>query len=90
MVDCEGNGQTLRILSNLEHYSKKAGANLARRTLLGCLEYPVEFSKVENKHVKPKLIDDAPMPMLIGRKISKPLKCYLNTEKRVVQWILTP
>ena len=86
----EGNGQTLRILSKLEDYSKKAGANLARRTLLGCLKYPVEFSKVENKHVKPRLIDDKSMPILIDRKISKPPKCYLNTEERVVQWILAP
>ena len=86
----EGNGQTLRILSKLEHYSENAGANLARRTLLGCLKYPVEFSKVENECMKPRLIDDKSMPVLIDRKISKPPKCYLNTEERVVQWILAP
>jgi dGTPase len=40
----EGNGQTLRILSRLETFSQGAGANLARRTLLGVLKYPVAFS----------------------------------------------
>ena len=86
----EGNGQTLRILSRLEYYSDKVGANLARRTLLGCLKYPVEFSKVENKGIKPRLIDDASMPILIDREISKPPKCYLKTEKDIVEWILDP
>jgi dGTPase len=33
----EGNGQTLRILTKLEKFSERAGANLARRTLLGVL-----------------------------------------------------
>ncbi len=86
----EGNGQTLRILSNLEHYPENAGANLARRTLLGCLKYPVEFSKVENKRMKPRLIHNASMPILIDRKISTPPKCYLKTEKDIVEWILDP
>ena len=86
----EGNGQTLRILSKLEDYPENAGANLARRTLLGCLKYPVEFSKVESKCMKPELIDDASMSILINRKISKPPKCYLKTEERVVKWILAP
>ena len=86
----EGNGQTLRILSKLEHYPENAGANLARRTLLGCLKYPVEFSKVENKHMKPRLIHNASMPILIDRKISTPPKCYLKTEKDIVEWILDP
>ena len=34
----EGNGQTLRILSRLKNFSKGAGANLTRRSLLGVLK----------------------------------------------------
>ena len=51
----EGNGQTLRILSRLEKFSKVAGANLMRRTLLGVLKYPVPFSLAMNVDIRPAL-----------------------------------
>jgi len=42
----EGNGQTFRILTQLEPYTECNGMNLTRRTLLGLLKYPVYLSKI--------------------------------------------
>ena len=86
----EGNGQTLRILSKLENYSEENGANLARRTLLGCLKYPASFKELENNKLIPKQINSSILPTLIDHKVCKPPKCYLDTEKPVVKWLLKP
>lgn len=51
----EGNGQTLRILSKLENFSKKDGANLTRRALLGILKYPIKYSEAKCKDISPSL-----------------------------------
>lgn len=42
----EGNGQTFRIVTTLEPYTERYGMNLARRTLLGLVKYPVHMSQV--------------------------------------------
>ena len=42
----EGNGQTFRILTQLEPYTEFNGMNLTRRSLLGLLKYPVYLSEV--------------------------------------------
>jgi len=42
----EGNGQTFRILTQLEPYTEYNGMNLTRRSLLGLLKYPVCLSQV--------------------------------------------
>ena len=82
----EGNGQTLRILSRLENFSKGAGANLSRRTLLGVLKYPAPFSQTNNQT---PALDEGPTSLrLLDVKASKPPKCYLNSEQDVVDWVL--
>ncbi|NML87474.1 dGTPase [Sphingobium sp. TB-6] len=86
----EGNGQTLRILSRLEKFSAGAGANLMRRTLLGVLKYPVPFSQAYNPACAPRLNDKPTAIRIIDRAASKPPKCYLDSERQVVQWILAP
>ncbi|MEG9863017.1 MAG: anti-phage deoxyguanosine triphosphatase [Parvularculales bacterium] len=85
----EGNGQTLRILTKLESFTKNAGANLARRTLLGCLKYPVSYERA-NRH-KPELCSPSAesFPFLIDRN-QQPPKCYFDSEGDSVQWILEP
>ena len=85
----EGNGQTLRILSRLEHFSKDCGSNFTRRSLLGVLKYPVQYSTARNKNLSPTLYEDLTTVPIIDRKASKPPKCYLDTEKDVVDWILS-
>jgi len=42
----EGNGQTFRILTQLEQYTEHNGMNLTRRSLLGILKYPLCLSEL--------------------------------------------
>ena len=86
----EGNGQTLRILSKLETFSKNNGANLTRRTLLGLLKYPVSYSDASAEVEHGDMDKRASSIKIIDRQKSKPPKCFLDTEKDLVGWILEP
>ena len=86
----EGNGQTLRILGRLEHFSSHAGANLTRRTMLGILKYPVAFSQVSNPAVAPALVAGPTTIKILDGKACKPPKCYHDSEQDIVDWILAP
>lgn len=46
----EGNGQTFRILTQLEQYTEHSGMNLTRRSLLGLLKYPVCLSELSHAY----------------------------------------
>ncbi len=81
----EGNGQTLRILSKLEAHTPNYGLNLARRSLLSILKYPVKYSKVCRR--KP---GNETSPIKLRRSEWKPPKCYHDKEKDVVDWICQP
>ncbi len=50
----EGNGQTLRIITDLESYHEKYGMNLTRRTVLGVIKYPARYSDMVNWRFYPK------------------------------------
>ncbi|MCT6699468.1 anti-phage deoxyguanosine triphosphatase [Rheinheimera sp. 4Y26] len=52
----EGNGQTLRIVGKLEPYTATGGMDLARRTLLGLLKYPLLQPVRIDKHKPCKAI----------------------------------
>ncbi|CAM4251528.1 anti-phage deoxyguanosine triphosphatase [Kerstersia similis] len=86
----EGNGQTLRIVSRLEKFSEHAGANLTRRAMLSLLKYPVPYSQVFNPDLAPRLETGPSTIRIIDRKVSRPPKCYLDSEQEVVDWILAP
>ncbi|NLC37218.1 MAG: dGTPase [Alcaligenaceae bacterium] len=86
----EGNGQTLRLLSRLENFSEKAGANLSRRALLGVLKYPAAYSKLYQPGLTPRLLDNYSFIRSIDVYASTPPKCYLDSEHEVVEWILQP
>lgn len=86
----EGNGQTLRILARLEDFSKSAGANLTRRTMLGILKYPVPFFQARNRDIIPKLAEKPTTLRIIDTDASKPPKCYLDSEQEIVDWIFKP
>lgn len=86
----EGNGQTLRILSKLEKFSQKNGADLTRESLLGVLKYPASYETVKNPNITPKMIENTSGTPILDRKASKPPKCYMNSEADVVSWILNP
>ncbi|MHA3116090.1 deoxyguanosinetriphosphate triphosphohydrolase family protein [Acinetobacter sp. ANC 4635] len=81
----EGNGQTLRILSKLEKYTENNGMNPTRRLLLGVLKYPVSYTDACNKAFYGKV----PVTKWLAKaNEQKPPKCYLDTEKELVDWIL--
>jgi dGTPase len=83
----EGNGQTLRILTRLERFSASHGADLTRRTLLGTLKYPVAYSAVNV--LRPSMHHNF-ATRLLDRDVSKPPKCFLDSEGEIVNWILNP
>lgn len=83
----EGNGQTLRILSRLAHYSEENGLNPTRRTLLGVLKYPANYSRTVNE----SFYQELKTPIWLSKsKEQKPPKCYLDSESDIVDWILEP
>ncbi|WP_294254796.1 anti-phage deoxyguanosine triphosphatase [uncultured Sphingomonas sp.] len=84
----EGNGQTIRILTRLEKYSDSDGADLARRTLLGTLKYPVSYRAVAHPERRPSLRAETSVLSLIDRESAKPPKCYMDSEHAAVMWIL--
>lgn len=85
----EGNGQTLRILTKLEDFYEKGGADLTRRTLLGILKYPVAYSDALTSPVPGPILSETGIPIITGKDHAPP-KCYLDTERDVVSWLLEP
>src|SRR5690606_38181431 len=86
----EGNGQTLRILTRLEAFSERYGANLTPRTLPGLMKYPVPHSRARNPNLEPRLDPAASLIRIIDRSACQPPKCYLDSEADVVEWLLAP
>ena len=81
----EANGQTLRILSSLESHTPKYGLDLTRRSLMGVLKYPVSYSKL----CRIKTPDENGLDNeLISLQGWEPPKCYLDTEEKVLDWVL--
>lgn len=85
----EGNGQTLRILSKLEKYTKDNGLNPTRRMLLGVLKYPVAYKAAVNSEFYDPISPEKPSWLFKSKK-QKPPKCYHDDEQNVVDWILSP
>lgn len=88
----EGNGQTLRILTKLEKYTEKNGLDPTRRMILGILKYPASYKKTVNKKRYPTKEEISKISPSWNFQASSftPPKCYLNTEKEIVQeWILS-
>lgn len=78
----EGNGQTLRILTKLEKYTEENGMNPTRRLLLGVLKYPISYSAACNSSFYGKLPEKI---WLAKADDQKPPKCYLDSEKEIVE-----
>ncbi|RDL42765.1 dGTPase [Marinomonas piezotolerans] len=83
----EGNGQTLRILSRLEKYTLKHGMAPTRRLLLGVLKYPASYNQCVQDEAYQTL---GALKWLSPADKQHPPKCYLDTEREVVDWILEP
>ena len=83
----EANGQTLRILSTLESHTPEYGLDLTRRSLLGILKYPVPYSRL--CRTTPPEENDSDNES-IALQDWQPPKCYLDTEEKVLDWVLAP
>lgn len=77
----EGNGQTLRIVAKLEPYTESHGMDLARRTLLGLLKYPVLQPALPTV-----LAHDNPLNL----NTWKPAKALFAADSEILDWILAP
>jgi dGTPase len=86
----EGNGQTLRILSRLEGFSPRHGADLTRRAMLGALKYPIARNAALNPSIIPSLDPGPSTIAVLDRHSCKPAKTYYDEEADVVSWILEP
>lgn len=82
----EGNGQTFRILTRLEPYSKAHGMNLSRRTLLGIIKYPQLLSVLENAD---HYHDVVRFRQLKARDWHPPKAIY-DDDATLFEWVLAP
>ncbi|MBW8190097.1 deoxyguanosinetriphosphate triphosphohydrolase family protein [Neiella marina] len=84
----EGNGQTFRIVTTLEPYTEFFGMNLARRSLLGLVKYPVLMGDVS------KLNPDAQTNIRNARELKSahwhPAKALYDCDQRWFDWLLAP
>lgn len=82
----EGNGQTLRLLTNdtLEAHGERHGLNLTRATLQAVLKYPRVYADLVNPEKYPA--DGACPPF----KPWAPPKCIHNEEAPLLDWLLAP
>ncbi|MEL0659475.1 anti-phage deoxyguanosine triphosphatase [Psychromonas arctica] len=82
----EGNGQTFRILTQLEQYTEHNGMNLTRRSLLGLLKYPVCLSELSNSYP----IDNSRNFRQLKTEEWMPAKGIYDHDKTLLDSVLTP
>ena len=82
----EGNGQTFRIVTQLEPYTEFNGMNLTRRSLLGLLKYPVCLSKIS----APYPIDNTRNFRQLKTEEWMPAKGIYDHDKTFLDAVLSP
>lgn len=82
----EGNGQTFRIVTQIEAYTPNAGMNLSRRTLLGLLKYPVLMSSARREI----LPDDVTHFRHLPTRQWLPAKALYDDDTAALDWLLDP
>lgn len=86
----EGNAQTLRLLTRLEHFSAGQGADLTRRTLLGTLKYPLLYNRARDPLLRPALNEQASTIRVLDPVTCKPVKACYDDDADTLDWILAP
>ncbi len=81
----EGNGQTFRIVTQLEAYTADAGMNLCRRTLLGLLKYPVTMHQARRKRLPKDISDFRHLPT----RDWLPAKALYDDDSDALKWVLS-
>lgn len=77
----EGNAQTLRIVTRLEHYYRNEGIRPTRRLLLGVLKYPVAYGEYPTESTiskPPKCFYDEDIPL-----VEKALEVFPTEDRRL-------
>ena len=82
----EGNGQTFRIVTQLEAYTPQHGMNLTRRTLMGLLKYPVLASRI----CQQKLPADVTNFRHLRTREWLPPKALYDDDSEQLNWVLQP
>lgn len=82
----EGNGQTFRILTQLEQYTEHNGMNLTRRSLLGLLKYPVCLSEMSSSYP----IDTSRNFRQLKTEEWMPAKGIYDHDKKLLEAVLAP
>lgn len=82
----EGNGQTFRIITQLEPYTAHNGMDLSRRTVLGLVKYPNTIEALSAKVT--------PSPCIDHRSVQAgqwhPPKGLYQDDKAAFEWLLEP
>ncbi|MDV6315272.1 anti-phage deoxyguanosine triphosphatase [Idiomarina sp. HP20-50] len=82
----EGNGQTFRIVTQLEAYTPQHGMNLTRRTLLGLLKYPVLASAIRQHKLPADVTNFRHLPT----REWLPPKALYDEDSEQLDWVLQP
>ena len=82
----ESNAQSIRLLGNIESHTPKYGLNLTRRSMLGVLKYPSSYSSLCKKYFNKNQC----IPDKNNRLEWNPPKCFFDSEKKIIDWILEP
>ncbi len=82
----EGNGQTLRLLTKIEKSYGGFGLDLTRRSLLGILKYPVNYSKTVALS-KPEYIASLNKTICVNDWL--PPKAYFDCDQAEIDWLLS-
>lgn len=82
----EGNGQTFRIVTQLEAYTAEAGMNLCRRTLLGLLKYPVLMPQIRRTQLPDEVSNFRHLPT----RDWLPAKALYQDDEEALYWVLNP
>ena len=83
----EGNGQTFRIVTQLEPYTADHGMNLCRRSILGLVKYPNFINTLHTKYLpssKPKSLRQ------VKADDWHPPKGLFQCDKPLFDWLLAP
>ncbi len=82
----EGNGQTFRIVTNLEPYTEHFGMNLSRRTLLGLLKYPQIIDRLAKHQIPAAPVN---FRQLKASDWHPPKGLYAD-DIEMLEWVLMP
>jgi len=82
----EGNGQTFRILTQLEQYTEYNGMNLTRRSLLGLLKYPICLSELSASYPE----DNSRSFRELKTEEWMPAKGIYDHDKKLLEQVLAP